>query len=158
MKYTKCCKWCGLRYETDSRNKTLCSKECKYLDKSFRQLDEHSIYRDMLKAARKRSRKTGKSCTITLQDIKHLWEKQAGVCCYTGEKLSLGVLGEDRGKRGYTTASLDRIDSAGDYTVDNIQIVHVVVNYMKHVLSHEEFLRWCGKVISNLDKLNRLTG
>lgn len=46
------------------------------------------------------------------------------------------------------TASLDRIDSSKEYTIENIQWVHVVVNYMKQSYPQEEFIKWCH-IISN---------
>ena len=47
------------------------------------------------------------------------------------------------------TASLDRIDSAKDYVVDNIQWVHKVVNKMKNILTDSELLEWCRIITEN---------
>lgn len=153
---TKSCKWCGLHFEATGKQK-LCSSECSALLSSFSKTDEYSPFRDMLASAKRRSAKAGKICTLTLQDVKNLWLKQDGCCAYTGEKLSLGGLRSVRRLRGYTTASLDRIDSVGSYTVENVQIVHVAINFMKHELSHDDFLLWCRKVVDNLSWLKSLT-
>ena len=47
------------------------------------------------------------------------------------------------------SASLDRINSAGDYTLDNIQWVHKTVNMMKRDLDQQEFLYFCKLLIEN---------
>jgi len=44
---------------------------------------------------------------------------------------------------GASTASLDRIDSSKGYVRGNIQWVHIAINFMKHSLPEEEFIRWC---------------
>ena len=46
-------------------------------------------------------------------------------------------------KEGASTASLDRIDSSKGYVKGNIQWVHIAINFMKHSLPEEEFVRWC---------------
>jgi hypothetical protein len=41
------------------------------------------------------------------------------------------------------TASLDRIDSSKNYTIDNIQWVHKTVNRIKSNIDQDEFISWC---------------
>jgi hypothetical protein len=53
------------------------------------------------------------------------------------------------------TASLDRIDSTKGYTIDNIQWLHRIVNYMKQKTSQTEFIEWCRKVANYSDNLKR---
>jgi hypothetical protein len=41
---------------------------------------------------------------------------------------------------------LDRIESEGHYTIDNVQWVHKTVNMMKWKISQEEFVYFCRKI------------
>lgn len=68
-------------------------------------------------------------------------EKQNFKCAYTGEELY--VLGLSMNK---SNASIDRIDSSKNYTIDNIQWVLKSVNRMKNIYSDEEFLNTCFKI------------
>lgn len=48
-------------------------------------------------------------------------------------------------------ASLDRIDSNKDYTIDNIQWIHKDLQSMKMTKTDEHFINWCH-IISNYQK------
>jgi hypothetical protein len=69
---------------------------------------------------------------ITIENIQEVYEKQEKRCALSDVLL---VWGE--------TASVDRINSDKDYTVDNIQIVHKVLNMMKKDMEQELFIDWC---------------
>ncbi len=80
---------------------------------------------------------------ITIKDI---WDKyilQDRKCFYTGISLYWNFC-KERGN-----ASVDRIDSNKDYTVDNIQIVHKDVNIMKQSLSSDFFIYLCSLISRN---------
>lgn len=72
---------------------------------------------------------------VTIDDIQAQWDKQKGICAYTKIPLTVNV-----------DASLDRIDSSKDYTVDNIQFTHKDINRMKSDFSEEYFLDMCKRV------------
>ena len=76
---------------------------------------------------------------ITIQDAWNQYIKQDGKCNITGILIFFGNSREEENK-GKTTASLDRIDSSKDYTIDNIQWVHKKVNQMKWNLTQEDFI------------------
>ena len=64
--------------------------------------------------------------------------------------LVLGQIGgAHRGQRAELAPSLDRIDSHGNYTLDNVQIVASVVNIMKSDLSRDRFAELCAKVAAH---------
>ena len=57
---------------------------------------------------------------------------------------------------GGATASLDRIDSDGAYTIDNVQWIHKDINVMKNSFSEEYFMYLCKLVCGiNTKKIDR---
>lgn len=80
---------------------------------------------------------------LTIKDGWELFQRQDAKCALTGWPLKFG---KDR------TASLDRIDSKKDYSLDNIQWVHNHVNWMKNKFSQEYFIAVCASVTENKTK------
>lgn len=164
------CETCGINFEREGREhkrnqkigrKTYCSRSCSGrgnvinlpngsdgdITKLIRgsQKDEFSQFRYHLRKAKSRN----KEFNLTIQDLKDVWDKQGGICPYTGIKL------EDYdykpSSNSVYTASLDRIDSSKGYTKNNIQFVSKNINFMKNRLSHEEAVEFC-KIISKFWK------
>ena len=57
--------------------------------------------------------------------------------------------GKRNGKRNMNidNISVDRIDSQKDYTIDNIQLVCQIYNYMKWDLKQDDFVKYCKHVV-----------
>jgi hypothetical protein len=72
---------------------------------------------------------------ITIEDIYNQYNKQKERCAFTGFEIFFDV-----------DASVDSIDSSKGYTIDNIQIVHKLLNMMKRNLPNDEFILWCRSV------------
>ena len=95
---------------------------------------------------------------ISLEDLKLQWEKQHGICPYTGwamilPRCSVGFREPDEPtSRGNTTprsvknASLDRIDSSIPYTTNNIEWVSVIANYAKRTFTRAQVIEFCKAV------------
>jgi len=79
---------------------------------------------------------------ITIQQAWNLFIEQNRTCALSGIPIVFSKTSDST----QTTASLDRIDSSKNYTLDNIQWVHRKVNFMKHTLLQEEFIKLCKKV------------
>ena len=94
--------------------------------------DEWTPFRYSLRNAKKRF----KEFNLTLQDLKNVWEKQNGICPYTGLHLVLPTF--HKCENIWYRASLDRIDSSKGYVVGNIQFVSTPINYMKNTMSDLE--------------------
>ena len=90
-----------------------------------------------------RAKHRGTPFKITIKQAWDLFVKQDRRCALSGVPL---VLHPSSVVEGASTASLDRIDSSKGYVRGNIQWVHVQLNFMKHSLLEEEFVRWCGLV------------
>ena len=80
--------------------------------------------------------------TISIDDLKRVWEIQQGVCFFSGVKLELSSYTKIN-KNPLYAASLDRIDSSKGYSLDNIRWVSRAINWMKNDMSDDmvyEFL------------------
>ncbi len=77
---------------------------------------------------------------LTLPEIEKLYEKQNRKCAISGIDIAF---------ESERTASFDRIDPQKHYTIDNVHLVHKVVNFMKWIFSYEEFINWCHIISAN---------
>lgn len=105
-----------------------------------------SYFSRIIEGADKRNLKV----TITPKNIWDLYIKQDKKCALSGVEVVF-IRNYRSWKSGEQTASVDRIDSTKGYTLDNIQIVHKKVNFMKQELSDKEFIEWCT-LIANKGK------
>lgn len=93
--------------------------------------------------------KSGKSrgyqWDLTIEFVWEMYISQKGKCALSG--VSIGWA-----KKGLTaTASIDRIDSSEGYLIENVQLVHKDVNFMKQQFSQEYFIEIC-KAVANKEK------
>lgn len=77
---------------------------------------------------------------ITIEQAWDLFLKQNKKCAISGIILNFT---NANGIKQSQTASLDRIDSNKDYTLDNVQWIHKDLNTMKWDFSQDEFIRLC---------------
>lgn len=84
---------------------------------------------------------------LTMRDIYEVYIEQDKKCKLTGLPLTFKMNGQDTSG----TASVDRIDSNKDYTLDNIQIIHKHINKMKMEFDQDYFIEMC-KLIANHGK------
>lgn len=118
---------------------------------SDNRLDELSPFRYYMKCLRNgpSSGRNRKPYTITLEDMKKQWDKQEGICPYTGWNLILPKSTMDQIPHVPERASLDRIDSSKIYERGNIQWVATIANYAKHAWPEDELFRFCEAVAQN---------
>ncbi len=95
---------------------------------------------------------------IVIEDIFELYENTGAICQLSGTKLTTINTSKRRGfrsmknkgghlhKANYANLSVDRIDSSGDYTIDNIQLVCSVINDMKGDMPQDIFIEFCTVV------------
>lgn len=93
--------------------------------------------------AKKRSKKEEREIRveITKQDVIDLYYEQNGKCNLTDIDLTYSADETD------FNISVDRVDSDGHYTPDNIQLVCNIVNKMKWDLNQDDFLFFCRKIV-----------
>lgn len=78
--------------------------------------------------------------TLTLLEIKRVWDRQSGKCVYTNIDLVLPGTPHWKSSPQYKRASVDRIDSNGGYIKENIQIVSQSINYAKNTMTHDQMM------------------
>ena len=89
----------------------------------------------------RRIKRRFKDYDITKENLKELWDKQNGICPYSGLKMTLEF--------GYmNSASLDRIDSSKGYMKNNIQFVVLPINYLKNSYSDLDVKRFLKSISS----------
>jgi len=91
-------------------------------------------------------------CVDTI-DLKNQFEKQNGMCIYTGIDLTLprSSGGFECEMNDFRKASIDRIDPSLPYTKNNIQFISQMANWAKNTYSHEETVRFCKAISNNLN-------
>lgn len=85
---------------------------------------------------------------IEVDDILNIWIAQQGKCALSSIPLELpNSKSSCRDIR--TCASLDRIDSNGGYTKDNVQWVSASINYLKGSLSQRDTIELISWIRNN---------
>ncbi len=109
--------------------------------------DLHRFIRGLVQRAAAGVRRRGMVCAITEVDVLEKFYEQEGRCALSGREMALVVGMGGRGGKNRLALSIDRIDSWGNYTRDNIQLVCAALNLMKGDLSSDEFRYWCAQVV-----------
>jgi len=78
--------------------------------------------------------------SLVVEDVWQKYVDQEGVCNLSGIPIGWSAVGQSH------TVSIDRIDSAKGYTVDNIQLLHKDINMMKQAFSQKHFVALCKSV------------
>jgi len=111
--------------------------------------DDYTPFRYSLRCAKRRF----KDVNVTLEDLKETWEKQNGVCPYTGFKLILPENSNVNEIDFFHRASLDRIDSSLGYIKGNIQFISTPINLMKQTQSDASVKQFLKEISSYTSKL-----
>jgi hypothetical protein len=114
---------------------------------SNNRLDEFSSIKYYLNRCIYRSKKKGIKSDLTLEYLKDLWEKQNGICPYTGIKMELPRTTADEDvKKTPTKASLDQIIPSKGYIKGNVEFVCYSINVAKNDFSKEEMIDFINKI------------
>ena len=129
------------RRRNSSQKKTAARQ---YREKNHSKLSK--IYRDYVNTLHgrlmvllKKCKHRGLICTITYDDLVHLWELQNGKCAITGIEMTTDL--------HFTNVSVDRISSSAGYSIDNVRLVCWWVNIARNILTDDEFIEKCKAVI-----------
>ncbi len=84
---------------------------------------------------------------LSMEDAWNLFERQQHKCAITQLPLTMSVKNNGRYEQG--TASLDRINSDKEYTLENVHWVHKDINIMKMDHSMQYFVQLCKAVVDH---------
>lgn len=100
-----------------------------------------------LLSCRKNALKRQNEFSITREDLIEMWEKQSGLCCYTGIEMTTRPL-------FFNSVSVERVNNSIGYTKENTILVCRVINSMKSSMSGKEFFYFCNSVVNWLGNKN----
>ncbi len=103
---------------------------------------------NLLEAARGRAKKNNLPINIDLDFLIELYEQQNGKCKLTNLDFTFELRSEDKHFMPFNP-SIDKIDSKGGYTKDNIRLVCVIVNLALNQFGEENFKLMCEAYINN---------
>ena len=113
-------------------------------------LDQYSSLKYYLNKSIYRSKKKGMKSDLTLEYLKELWEKQNGICPYTGIKMELPRTTQDQDiKKTPIKASLDQIIPSKGYIKGNVEFVCYSMNTAKNDFTKEQMIDFINKIKNN---------
>lgn len=135
--------FCSLSHAVSYGNKVKPRHNVKHLRKGS-ESDDFSPFRWFMNVIRQR--KNRKVFDVNLSDLKEQWEKQNGICPYTGWTMPLPT--NSGGYKGcnHNQASVDRIDPDKGYVKGNIQFTCLMANYAKHRFHESKMFEFCEAV------------
>jgi len=153
-KIIKACSFCSNQFVAKNHHHNICSnKECKRIGHLL------STYKSMsgnwgkyLKSLCRKREDEKRSKLFTVDELMQVLIKQDYKCALSGTQLSCKMeldpnfVGKGKRHLWPTNVSIDRINSTKGYTIDNVQLVCVVLNVAKSNLPQNDYIEWCNKV------------
>src|ERR1035437_1044356 len=117
--------------------------------------DEYSCFRFYSRKNRFSIIRHKNQINIDEKYLKEIWDKQMGICPYTGIKMLLPkTTHQCHQLKSLKKASLDRIDSSKGYLKGNVEFVCMAVNLAKNNHTKEEMLYFVKDIISSQNTLS----
>lgn len=113
-------------------------KECRKTSRKAYNTSLKGHVQNMVAAARTRAKSKGREFNITTELVAEMWDKQQGKCAVTGVNMVLeNNTDYCQQSRHPKCPSIDRVDSSGGYTKDNVRLVTVIANGAMNNWPHE---------------------
>lgn len=113
--------------------------------------------KSVFQSRRSGAKNRGTPWTITIKDLNAQYELQKGLCYYTGAQMKTASRDIDYSRElanNPLTLSVDRRDSNGGYTPDNIVLCCRFANYAKNQYPEEQFKAILRTIAGNLSGRN----
>jgi len=146
--YRRQCKQCRSNYVKDWREKDVNG----FVDgvnrrmRKFRATTKGAILQRLV-SAKTRATQSGLPFDIDVQYLRDLYEKQKGLCAYTGEVMQIQA---SKSESKWPVMSLDKIDPQKGYVKGNVQFVTMRVNTMKNDMNHEQFVQNMQHILTHI--------
>ena len=108
--------------------------------------NEYTPFRWFIRRAEYRDTKKHYGCDLTVEFLKELWEKQSGICPFTGWKLILPKDSEAFTAKNIANASIDRIDNSIGYMQGNVRFISVMANLARQTFTDDQLINFCKAV------------
>lgn len=142
----KFCRRCMLAIRNKSISK---KKEENSQWKGYKEIPFNWFSRYFLRRRKNRKNKEG---DISIEQIYNLWIKQNKKCALSGIDIGFYDILNEKNELVLHSCSIDRIDSSIGYTIDNVQLVHKDVNFMKLDFDMSYFINMCKLIAKNNEK------
>jgi len=153
-----CNRSCSTSYRNKNMNKDFwktVSSNINIKNHSGNRLTEYTPFKIYLRKGRASIIKHKDNIDIDEKYLKDLWDRQKGICPYTGIKMELMKTSSQNHKlKSLKKASLDRIDSSKGYTKDNVEFVCMAINNAKNDFKKEEMKSFIKEIISSQNNLS----
>lgn len=141
----KSCVKCGKekkveRFEMSKGYRSNICRKCRDLGKRKNMSRSPYSYISNLYNQLSHKRKKTHGFTITKEDLYAVYDKQKGLCKYSG--LPMTFVKDGTGMH-LTNISIDRIENEVGYEPENIALVCLAINMMKYTLDLNELIDWC---------------
>lgn len=134
------CPACGKSVKTTRPNPGRLCKNCAHSTRINGRFRKEPFSARWFTRCKHNANVRGHEFQVTKGDILELWEKQGRKCALSGLDIGWARVGRVH------TISLDRIDNNRGYTLDNIQLVHKHVNFLKHTFPQVYFVNLCRMI------------
>ena len=141
----KPCNKCGKektldRYEKSKGYTSNICRDCRASGKRKNMSRSPYSYMSNLYNQLSHKRKKTHGFTITKEDLYAVYDKQKGLCKYSG--LPMTFVKDGTGTH-LTNISIDRVKNDVGYEPENIALVCLAINMMKYTLDLNELIDWC---------------
>ena len=119
-------------------------KQCKACKNALRV--SYDLLGSMLWNSKSRASKAGRDFELTREDILRMKDEQGNKCALTGWELDWEPAYNGKRNAPFNRVSIDRIDSSGGYTKDNVQLVCDGANRIKSNYPQETFIAMCKAI------------
>lgn len=136
-------------YKKENNPKRYEKYKSKYLERRevFSKSIRGRLY-DLLEAARGRAKKNNLQINIDLDYLLDLYEQQKGKCKLTNIDFNFEKKEKTKHFNPFSP-SIDKIDSNGGYTKDNVRLVCTIVNLALNTFGEGDFKIMCEAYINN---------
>jgi len=163
-----CNRSCAMVYVNNHRPENYWKEQYKHQKKKFdiksqaglgNPRDEFSPFRFFINKCKCRNKETSVEVNLTLKYLKKIWDKQMGICPYTGIKMILpDTTNLYQTIHSLKKASIDRIDSSKGYIEDNVEFVCMAINFAKNNYKREDMKSFIKEIVASQNTLSITQG